>query len=348
MNTEAAPNAGATMSSPPPPALLDMIVGGWLSQAVYVVAKLGIADLLDSGPKSAAELAGEVGADADSLHRVMRALASISIFTAQDDGRYTMTPLAEGLRSGAPLRDFAIFCGEEWHWRAWGHLLHSVRTGQPAFERVFGQGLFDYLGENPDAARVMNAAMTGSGKPQNDAVAAAYDFGSSVVVDIGGGEGALLAAILGRFPKARGILFDLPHGVVDAADLMAREGLTDRCTVVAGDFFEQAPAGGDVYVLKRIIHDWDDARARRILEVCRRAMRDTACLLLVEHVMPPGNARSWAKVVDLEMLVVTSGGRERTEEEFRALLASAGLRLTQIIPTASPISIIEAATESHR
>ena len=337
-------NAPTTSAAPAPMALRDLIVGGWVSQAVYVAAKLGLADLVEDGPKSPAELAEATGTRADRLHRVLRMLASIGVFVENEDGRFALTPLAEGLRSRAPVswRAFAIFCGENWHWRAWGELLHSVRTGEPAFEHTFGTSLFDYLSGNPEAAQVFDTAMTSSGALQNRAVVSAYDFSAGTIVDVGGGEGALLAAILARNPDARGVLFDLPHAAEGAAGLLAAAGLAQRCEVVPGSFFEQVPTGGDVYILKRIIHDWNDERSREILARCRTAIPETGRLLLIEHVLAPGNAPSWAKLLDLEMLVMTSGGRERSEEEFRILLASVGFVLQRVIPTAGPICIIEA------
>ncbi|HEX2278303.1 MAG TPA: methyltransferase [Candidatus Tectomicrobia bacterium] len=266
------------------------------------------------------------------------------MFVETEDGRFALTPLADGLRSKAPVswRAFAIFCGESWHWRAWGELLHSVHTGQPAFEYAFGTGAFDYFAAHPEAARIFDAAMTSGGSLQNRAVVTAYDFSAGTTVDVGGGEGALLTTILGAYPSARGLLFDLPHVIEAATNLIAKAGLEARCDVVSGSFFEQVPVGGSIYILKRIIHDWDDGRARVILKNCRTAMSDSGRLLLIEHVLVPGNAPSWTKLLDLEMLVITSGGRERTEEEFRALLDSAGFALQRVIPTASPISIIEA------
>lgn len=241
------------------------------------------------------------------------------------------------------MRAFAVMLGEEWAWRPWGHLLDSVATGQPAFEHAHGMGVFAYLAERPDASAVFDAAMTGRTGPEADAVVAAYDFSPcGTVVDVAGGQGSLLAAILRANPAARGILFEQPHVLPEARRSLDAAGLGPRCELVAGDFFASAVAGGDAYVLKKIVHDWDDARAGRILAQVRRAMPTTARLLLVETVVPPGNEPAFGKLADLAMLVWT-GGRERTEAEFRALLAAAGFELTRVVPTRSTLSVIEAA-----
>jgi len=231
--------------------------------------------------------------------------------------------------------------GADWHWRGWGELLHSVQTGEPAFDHVFGMDLFQYFGTNPEAGSVFNAAMTSRGRQEDAAVAAAYEWPTGTIVDVGGGRGSQLALILKRNPKACGILFDLPQ-VIAAADLIHEAGLSDRCELMEGDFFEKIPAGRDLYVLKKVIHDWDDERARTILRNCRTAIGADGRLLLVEHVLAPGNAPSLAKLIDLQMLALTSGGRERSESEFGELLGSTNFRLERVIPTASAVSIIEA------
>jgi O-methyltransferase domain/Dimerisation domain len=340
MSREGSITAGAA----DPMALLRLASSHWVGQAVHVAAKLGVADLLEDGPKTPAALAEATGAHAGALHRLLRALASLGVFAEDGAGRFTLTPLAEGLRTSVPgsLRAYAILMGEEWHWRPWGELLASVRTGRPAFQEVFGQDVFQYLGKHPDAASVFNAAMTSRTGQENAAVTAAYDWPAGTIVDIGGGQGALLAAILERTPGARGVLFDLPHVIAAAAGLIEGAGLTARCELAAGSFFEQVPAGGDLYLLKRVIHDWDDERAAAILRRCRAAMGEGSRLLVIEHVLPSGNAPSWGKLLDLQMLVMTPGGRERDEAGFRSLLASAGLVLERIIPAGPTASLIEA------
>ena len=323
--------------------LMEKLTGAWVAQAIAVVTKLGTADALAAGPQGIDELAAVAGVHAPTLYRVLRALASVGIFAEGEDGRFRLTPLAEPLRSDAPgsVRAFAVMLGEEWSWRPWGHLLDSVTTGQAAFEHTYGTGIFAYLAERPEASARFDAAMTGRAGPDDDAVAAAYDFSAfRTVVDVGGGRGSLLAAILRANPDARGILFDQAHVIPEARRSLDAAGLGPRCELMAGDFFASVVAGGDAYVLKKIVHDWDDERARRILEVCHRAMPATGRLLLVETVLPPGNDPAFGKLTDLAMLVWT-GGQERTEADYRALLAAAGFALTRVVPTRSSLSVVE-------
>jgi hypothetical protein len=334
-------------------ALGQMIGGYHVSQLVHVAARLGLADRMKDGPQRSEELAPEVGANARALHRLMRALVEIGLMTEGEDGRFDLTPVGRWLQEDAPnsLRAAALCYGDAFY-RAWALLLHSVRTGETAFEKVLGMPFFDYYCANPEAGEAFNGTMATLSRVIAGAVVAAYDFsGIRTIVDIGGGHGALLAAVLKANPPMKGILFDLPVVIESARPSIEAEGLADRCELVAGDFFEAVPAGGDAYLMKWIIHDWDDERAVRILESCRRAMGNSSRLLLVEAVMPerlasgPINARS-----DINMMVLT-GGCERTEPEYRALLAAAGFRLTRVIPTdlsgCSPItggwaSVVEA------
>ena len=324
--------------------LLRMIAGGWITQAIYVAAKLGIADLLEEQPKSNAQLAEATGADEESLYRVLRALASLNIFAETADGRFGLTPLAACLRTSVAgtLRFFAIMQGEQWVWRSWGETMHSVRTGQPAFDHVFGAPVFKFYSVNQVAARVSADGLTSRSGPENAAVAAAYDFSDArTIVDVGGGQGTLLSAILAANPQARGILLEMPHVIDMAKPMLEQSCLAGRYELVSGDFFSAVPGGGDVYLLKKVIHDWDDNRAQAILDSCRKAIPPSGRLLLVEAVVPPGNEPSFAKLIDLLMLVY-AGGRERTEAEHQALLKSAGFGLRRVIPTASTLSIIEA------
>jgi hypothetical protein len=325
--------------------MLHMATGSWVSQAIYVAAKLGVADLLEDGPKPHAILAKATQTDPGALYRLLRALASLDVFTEDADGRFCLTPLADCLRTSAPgsLRAFAIMLGEQEHWQAWSNVLHSVRTGQPAFDHVFGLPHFKYLAEHPEAARLFNEAMTSRSGLENDAIIASYDFsGLRLVVDVGGGQGTLLAAILKATETPRGVLFDLPHVIAAVQAGMAHIGQDRRLQLQEGDFFDMVPAGGDAYVLKKVIHDWDDQQAISILKNCRHAMPRAARLLLFEPIVPPGNAPSFNKLLDLLMLIWTSGGKERTEAEHRMLLASAGFEPVRVIPTNSPLSIIEA------
>ncbi len=328
---------------PPSVAMLQMISGFWISRAIYLAAKLGIADHLRDGPKTVEELAAATGTHASSLYRVLRALASVGVFHEDGKRAFALTPLAETLRTDAPgsLRAFAtVELGEE-HYPAWGELLHSVKTGEIAFDRAFGMPVWKFFEENPDNAKTFNDAMTGFTLAVNDAVLSSYDFSSiNKIVDVGGGHGSLIASILKTNPQMKGVLFDAPPVIEGARHRIRDEGIAERCEAVAGDFFESVPSGGDAYIVKWIIHDWDDERSVTILNNCHRAMAKNGRLLVVEAVVPHGSKPHFSKYMDLNMLVMT-GGRERTEEEYRALLETSGFRLTRIIPTESPMSIIE-------
>jgi ubiquinone/menaquinone biosynthesis C-methylase UbiE len=281
-----------------------------------------------------------------SLFRVLRALASLGVFAEEPGRRFRLTPAAEVLRSETPgsKRALAIMMGEE-YFRAWGELLYSVRTGEPAFDRIFGQPLFAFLSQHPEQAAVFDKAMVGAHGRDTAAMLDAYDFSTfTSVADIGGGNGTTLCAVLGRHPHLRGTLFDLP-GVIDRARAIVEASeLSDRIRLVAGDFFQTAPNGADAYTLRHIIHDWDDERAIRILKNVRRAMEPGGRLLIVETVIPPGNEPCFAKLLDLTMLVAP-GGQERTEDEYRTLLGRAGFGLARIVPTATHDSVIEGVPE---
>ncbi len=331
------------MEMMPAERLFQMITGFALSQSIYVAAELGIADLLEDGPKSGDELARAAGADRDALARLLRFLAGQDIFTERADGRFELTPLAECLRANAPgsLRTRALFWGQESVWRPWGELLYSVKTGLPAFNHIYGVGPFDYLAENPQAAAIFHETLRVQAQWESAAVVAAYDFSAtSAIVDIGCGDGGFVAAVLRAHPRARGILFDEPHVIEKARARIAAEKIADRCELVAGNFFESAPAGGDVYALKHIVHDWDDDRAIAILKNCRERMPRGGRILLIETVVRPGNEPDIAKFLDVYMLV-RHPGRERTESEYRALLTAAGFNPTRIVQTRSPVSVIE-------
>jgi len=312
--------------------------------AISVVAKLRVADLLADGPKSLADLAARTETHAPSLYRVLRVMVSVGVFAEQADGRYALTPMSEHLRTGVKgsLRGLADFFGADWSWRAWGHLLDTVRTGRTAFDSVFGEPVFDYLGKHPDESAVFNEGMTGFSSNIAPAVAEAYDFAAfKTVVDVGGGHGVLLTTILRAYPGVSGVVFDAPHVVTGAEDAIRKAGLAGRCRAVGGDFFQGVPAGGDAYLMKHIIHDWPDDKAATILRNCREGVNPGGKLLLVEMVIAPGDAGDLGKIIDLEMLVIASG-RERTEAEYRQLLAGAGWRLTRVLPTKSPAQIVEA------
>ena len=265
-----------------------MIIGSWISRAIYVAAKLRIADHLADGPRTAEELAAAAGVAPRPLYRLLRALAGVGVFAQEADGRFRLNPLAEPLREDGPdsLWAFAVMLGEE-QYRCWGDLLETVRTGEPAFERLYGRPIFDYLGEHPEQARIFDAAMSGFSGRETQAMLDAYDLsGVATLADVGGGLGTNLARILGRYPAMRGLLFDLPHVVERARPVLEAAGVSGRCDVQGGDFFETVPCGADAYLLGHIIHDWDDAKAGLILDNLRRAMPTGARLLVVEYVLP--------------------------------------------------------------
>jgi len=336
-------NPPSNADVPPSVAMLQMISGFWISRAIYIAAKLGIADQLRDGPKTVDELAAATATHAPSLYRVLRALASVGVFSEDKKRGFALTSLAETLRTDAPdsLRAFAtVELGEE-HYPAWGELLHSVRTGEIAFDRAFGMPVWKFFEQNPENAKTFNDAMTGFTLAVNDAVLSSYDFSSiGKIVDVGGGHGSLIASILKTNPKMRGVLFDAPPVIEGARHRLKDEGLAERCEATAGDFFDSVPSGGDAYIVKWIIHDWDDEQSVTILKNCHRAMTKYGRLLLVEAVVPHGSEPHFSKYMDLNMLIMT-GGRERTEDENRTLLEASGLKLTKIVPTKSPMSIIE-------
>lgn len=334
----------AKEGTPPEVAFIQMATGYWVSKAIYVAARLGVADLLAGGPKTVEQLAAEAGAHAPTLRRLLRSLAGVGLFRENEEGRYELTPMAEFLRADTPgsQRGFALHVGESPSWMAWDGLLESVRTGVSAFRAVHGEEVFPYYAAHPESNEPFNAAMTELSKVVSAAVVEAYDFSRfPVIADVGGGRGALLAAILRATPEARGLVCDQPEVAAGALATMEAEGLSGRCDFAGIDFFETVPEGADAHVLKWIIHDWDDERALAILRNCRRALADGGRLLLVESVVPEGNDPSFSKQMDLQMLVMT-GGRERTAAEYRALLARAGFEMTGVIPTRSPVSIVEA------
>jgi hypothetical protein len=330
------------MSTPPTQQLGQIITGYWQSQAVYVAAELGIADLLKGGPKPVSELAAATETDPDALFRLLRALASIGVFTETSAKTFALTPMAEMLRSDAPqsMRSLARMAGGE-QFQAWADLLYSVRTGKTAFDHRFGMPVFDFLAANPEQAQIFDGAMVGIHGRETAAVIAAYDFGPiKVLADIGGGNGSNLSAILQSQPALRGILFDLPHVVERARSAIDAAGVPNRCQLVGGSFFEDVPAGADAYLMRHIIHDWDEEKSQTILRCIRRRIPADGRLLIVESVIPPGNEPFGAKFLDLTMLAIP-GGKERTREEYDALLSSTGFRLTRIVPTTTEISVIE-------
>lgn len=339
-------NSNATPPPKPPPqaVMLDLLIGYWVSKMVHVVARLGIADLLADGPRTAAELAQAAGADARSLYRVLRALAGAGLFVERD-GRFELTPLGATLRSGVPgsMRAFALMMPDSFNWRAWDDLQSSVKTGGIAFDQVHGVKFFEYLESHPDLAKVFGESMGSLSEMENPAVAVAGEFSRvRTLMDVGGGHGSLLAAILRANPGLRGILLDLP-GVVERAKKdvhVTAPDVAERIELRTGDFFESVPEGADACVMKYILHDWDDERCTRILRNCHRALPREGKVFVVDTVIPPGNDPHWGKLLDINMLVLT-GGRERTEAEFREMFGAAGFRLARVIPTACPLSVVE-------
>lgn len=335
-------NTQTSQNIPPQLVMLQMVSASWISQSIYAAAKLGIADLLKDGSKNCDELAIATRTHTRSLYRLMRALASVGIFTESEPGYFNLTPLAACLQTDIPgsIRPFVIMLGEE-HNRAWGDLLYSIQTGTSAFEHLYGMQIFQYYAQNPEPAKIFDAAMTSFSSIENAETITSYDFSSiRKLVDVGGGHGSLIATILKANPTLQGILFDQPAVIAGAKHLMTAEGVGERCEIIAGDFFESVPSGSDAYILKHIIHDWDDERAITILKNCHRAMVDNAKLLVVEQVIPPDNEPFFGKFLDLNMLVMCPGGCERTENEYRVLFKAAGFQLTQIVPT-SNVSVIE-------
>ena len=337
----------ATVDTPPLPAhvqLIQMSAGAWVAAALYAAAQLGIADRLAAGARSADDLAPAINAHAPSLHRFMRTLAGLGILAEQDGRRFALTPLGEALKSDAPgsARSTLIAFGGPAFWRAWEEAIYSVQTGKPGFDKAWGMPMFDFLGQHPEAASHFTEAMVGFHGAEPPTVAEAYDFSDvQTVVDVGGATGNMLAALLTRHPHLRGVLYDLPHVVGDAPALLKGRGIDARVTIEPGSFFERVPAGGDAYVLSHIIHDWSEEQCLTILGNCRKAMRPDSRLLIVETVIPEGNAPHQGKLQDFVMLVVP-GGQERTEAEYATLLDKAGFRLQRVVPTTSVVSIVEA------
>jgi len=326
-----------------PPVLFQMATGYWVSQAIYVAAKLGIADLLKDGPQSCVALASATGADAASLFRLMRALSSVGIFSQLGRDRFALSRLALSLQTEVhgSLRAMVITIGEI-HYQACGSLLHSIQTGSPAFNNVFGASLFDYLQQNADAADAFNQGMANISSMLAYAVLMAYDFaGISSIIDIGGSQGKLLEKILQFNPHMSGTVFDTASTIESAKQQPVNNASGRRCSYMGGDFFTSVPQGADAYLLCGVIHDWDDNRAITILGNCRSAMTKNSRVLLVDMIVPDAASPSFTKLLDLNMLVM-NGGRERTKAEFCALLEATDYNLTRIIPTMAPQSVIEA------
>jgi hypothetical protein len=346
--------------SPPPVALLQMLFGAQTAQLAYVMAKLNLADLLRDGPQSSAELAAATHTDADALRRVLRGLTSIGLCTEVEAGRFGLTPTGSYLRTDVPgsLHPRALFNGEIL-FPLWGDLLRTVQTGQGATERVFGAPLYQYFAQHPDVGALFDRTMASAAHYRLLPAVEAYDFSRfHSIIDVGGGNGALVVAILRTYPQPRGVVFDFPAVTERATEQIRTAGLTDRCTAVGGNAMEGVPAGGDCYVLSNFVVGMDDGQAGRVLRNCRAAMADSGTLLLSEWVMPAGSTIRGVAIDDytfwdtatMDLIMLTHGGaqagRVRTEAEFRSLLEATGFRLTAIVPTASPIKVLEAVPTS--
>jgi O-methyltransferase domain/Dimerisation domain len=326
--------------------MIERIAAYWQSQLVFVAARLGIADVLIEGPLTVEEIAVRVRAHAPSLRRILRALASLGVFAADPHGRFHLNRLSQTLRSDHPesLRNFALMMVDDYNWSAWGSLEHTVKTGESAFEHHHGSSVFPWLREHPEKERMFSASMASLSVMENAAVARSYAFGKlDQIVDVGGAHGHLLTTILRSYIRLRGVLFDQPQIVREAlqAGFITSPDVQSRCEVSSGDFFVSVPQGADAYLMKYIIHDWDDEQCIRLLSNCRAAMHSNGRVLVVDHVVAPGNRFDWSKLLDINMMVML-GSKERTKEEFRQLFTRSGLRLKRVIRTGTPLSILEA------
>ena len=324
-------------------ALRRLVNGYQVTQAIHVAAVLGIADLLADGPRSSDDLAAATETHSGTLYRLLRALAGVGVFREEENRHFALTDLGACLRSDAlePVGRWAAFVGEPYQWQAWSTLLHSVQTGENAFRHVHGIDSWTFRSRHPELGASFDRAMTDLSRQLSTAILAAYDFDRfGQIVDVGGGNGAFLAAILAKHPMAHGVLFDQPHVVSGAAPILAAAGVPDRCQVVGGSFFEAVPTGGDAYLLKAILHDWEDEPCVRILRICRQAMADGTALLVIERELGRPNQDPDAKFSDLNMLVGPMG-KERTPDEYAALFAAAGFQFLRFIPSAVGTGIYE-------
>jgi hypothetical protein len=323
--------------------LLRLVNGYYVSQAIHVAASLGIADLLADGTRTSDDLAHEADADPETLYRLLRALASVGVLHEGDGRLFSLTPVGELLRSDVPgsLHGWAAYAGRPYFWAAWAELLHSVRTGENAFQHVHGQNIWSYRADRPDESALFDAAMKALTGASNAALIDAFDFSRfGTLVDVGGGNGALLASVLASNPALQGVLFDQAHVVAGADQVLEAAGVADRCRIESGSFFESVPEGGDAYLLKSIVHDWEDEESSAILRVVRAAMPEGATLLVVERDLGAPNEDAPTKFSDLNMLV-GPGGRERTQDEYASLFESTGFRLVGATPTAGTHTVFE-------
>jgi hypothetical protein len=326
-------------------ALLDLIQGSVVTQAIYVAARLGVADMLGDGPLPVAEMASRASVDAEALYRLLRLLSGYSVFAERDDGRFELTPMAEALRDEVPdsMRGIALLMGHPLFWEDWGHLLSSVRMGKASLPVLRGMGAYDFLKANPEFAMDFFRGMSNLSAPESGPVAAAYDFSRfAKIIDVGGGRGALLAEILQRASASEGILFDMPGSTDQAGPTLDAAGVAGRCVIESGSYFEAVPAGGDAYLLKHTLHDFSVDQSLAVLKNIRSAIKPDGSVFVIEYVLPGRNRKHIGNIIDLWLMLLL-GAKERTAAEYGDLLAEAGFKLRQVIPTASPVSIIEAS-----
>ena len=345
MSQSVTPPVQSTPVQPTPEAVqqvFQLMTGHIVASAVNIAARLSLSDRLAGGPRAAADLARETSTNPDALYRLMRALASLGLYDEVSPGTFGLTPMGAALTDG-PVRWMALWIAGEFNFHVYANAMHSVKTGESAVPiTTGGTGPFEYFAKNPDLSKIFNDAMTGFSNFVVPAVLEAYDFsGIGTLVDIAGGHGAFVSAILQKYPSMKGILFDLDHVIAGAKPKIEAQGLATRLSTASGDFFKAVPAGGDAYFMKHIIHDWDDDRAATILANIHKELPKNGRVILIETVIQPGNDPGMGKILDLEMLVMP-GGKERTEQEFRALFDRAGFKLTRIVPTKSPLSVVEA------
>ena len=328
----------------PPEFMRNLAIGHWVARLIHIAAKLRLADLVKKGPRTVEDLATTAGVQPLALYRILRALASVGVFAETKNRRFKLTPLAATLRTDVPasMHGWALMINENWGWDSWKELLHGAKTGEMPFLKAHGIPIFEYFEKHPEDLQVFGESMTSLSRSENPTVPAAYKFsGIRTLVDVGGGHGSLLATILKENPKLKGVLYDQPSVIARAEkdQHVTAKGIKERCRLESGNFFEAVPTGGDAYIMKYILHDWNDEACVKILANCRDAMNEKGKILVVDNVIAPGNDPSWGKLLDIQMLII--GGRERTKKEFAAMFAEADLKLTKVVPTKGPLSIVE-------
>ena len=344
------PPASAPTANPAPDPsqqLLQLATGYMPSSALFAIASLRVPDFLKAGPQAVSTLAAKTGSNEDALYRILRALSSAGVFQENPPRTFALTPISELLCTGHPERDMALWLSDPFHLQVYQETAHAIQTGETVPEKIYGLPCFDYLKQNKEVGDRFNNAMTGFSAMLIGAALEAYDFSwlsGKTLVDVAGGHGMVLSEILKKYPSAHGILFDLEQVVAGAKAVLESKGLSDRCVIAHGDFFKAVPEG-DAYIMKHVIHDWNEERAGAILRTIHRAARPSAKVILIESVLAPGNEPHLAKWIDMEMLLLP-GGRERTADEFGKLFANNGFRMTRIVPTKSAVCVIESERQS--